>query len=224
VTVQEESTDAAARIMPVTTPRFSLLVPVKDGDGAKTRLGRVGAPARADLMAAFARDAITAAHHTGLAEVHVVGDPVALRPLAEDLGVTVVPDEGDGDLNQALRRAAARVARPGRGVGVLLADLPCLRTEDLDRALDRSGRAFVADGSGTGTTLLIAPEGTELDPHFGVGSAEAHAASGAVPVAGELTSLRLDVDTADDLARALRLGVGPHTAAAVDRLGLSRPT
>jgi 2-phospho-L-lactate guanylyltransferase len=224
VTVQEESTDAAGRIVLVTTPRFSLLVPVKDGGAAKTRLGGVDAAARADLMAAFARDAITAASHAALAELYAVGDPVALAPLAEQLGVTVVPDEGDGDLNQALRRAAARVARPGRGVAVLLADLPCLRTEDLDQALDRAGRAFVADASGTGTTVLMAPEGTDLDPHFGAGSAEAHAASGAVPVAGELTSLRLDVDTTDDRERALRAGVGPHPAAAVDRLGLARPT
>jgi 2-phospho-L-lactate guanylyltransferase len=223
VTVQEESTDAAARIVPVTTPLFSLLVPVKDGGGAKTRLGAIGAAARADLMAAFARDAITAARRTPAAEVYVVGDPAALASFAADLDVAILPDEGDGDLNQALRRASARVARPGRGVAVMLADLPCLRTDDLDQALARSGRAFVADAAGTGTTLLVAPDGAELDPHFGVDSAEAHAASGAVPVAGALTSLRLDVDTTDDLERALRQGVGVHTAAAVERLRLARP-
>lgn len=204
----------------MTTPRFSLLVPVKDGSGAKTRLGDVGAAARAELMAAFARDAITAARKVVQPELYVVGDPVALGPFAEELDVEVLPDEGEGSLNQALRRAAARVARPGRGIAVLLADLPCLRADDLAQALDRSGRAYVADSAGTGTTLLIAPEGTDLDPHFGVGSADAHAASGAVPVRGDLASLRLDVDTTSDLERALRLGVGPHTARAVERLGL----
>ena len=205
------------------TPLFSLLVPVKDGGGAKTRLGAVGPAGRADLMAAFARDAITAARRTTLAEVYVVGDPGTLSSFAADLDVAVLPDEGDGDLNQALRRAAALVARPGRGLAVMLADLPCLRTEDLDQALGRAGRAFVADAAGTGTTLLMTPEGTDLDPHFGAGSAASHAASGAVPVAGALTSLRRDVDTTEDLEQAVREGVGRHTAAALERLGLARP-
>jgi 2-phospho-L-lactate guanylyltransferase len=216
--VQEETTDATARIVLVTTPRFALLVPVKDGRGAKTRLGGIGASGRADLMAAFARDAISAARRTPLVEVYVVGDANALRPMVEDLDVPVLPDEGEGDLNRALRHAAARVARPGRGLAVMLADLPCLRTEDLEVALAHAGRTYVADAAGTGTTLLLAPPGAALDPRFGPGSAEAHAASGASPIAGELASLRLDVDTADDLVRALDLGVGPHTMRAVARL------
>ena len=45
----------------MTTPRFTLLVPVKEGAAAKSRLDVADGAARADLMAAFARDAITAA-------------------------------------------------------------------------------------------------------------------------------------------------------------------
>jgi 2-phospho-L-lactate guanylyltransferase len=202
----------------VTTPRFSLLVPVKDGRGAKTRLGGVDAAGRAELMSAFARDAIGAALGTSLVEVHVVGDPAAMAGLAADLGVPVVPDEGEGDLNQALRRAAARVARPGRGLAVMLGDLPCLRTTDLELALDRGGRGYVADAAGTGTTLLFTAPGADLDPRFGPGSAAAHEASGATPVAGALPTLRLDVDTTGDLDRAVGLGVGRHTAEVLARL------
>lgn len=202
----------------MTTPRFSLLVPVKDGRSAKTRLGDVGAPARADLMAAFAHDALAAARRSPFVEVYVVGDPQALAALASELDVGVVPDEGDGDLNTALRRAAERVGRPTRGTGVLLADLPCLRTEDLETALAGDGRRYVADATGTGTTLLLAPAGTALDPRFGPGSARAHLESGATPVEGDLASLRLDVDTTADLEAALRLGVGRHTSDAVARL------
>jgi 2-phospho-L-lactate guanylyltransferase len=202
----------------VTTPRFALLVPVKDGRGAKTRLG-VGDEQRARLMAAFARDAIDAARRTPLVEVYVVGDPVALAPLVVETGTPVLPDEGAGDLNRALRRAARRVTTADRGIAVMLADLPCLLTQDLESALAHVGRGFVADAAGTGTTLLLAPPGTDLDPRFGVGSAQAHADSGATPVAGELSSLRLDVDTTEDLEAALRFGVGAHTAEAAARLG-----
>jgi 2-phospho-L-lactate/phosphoenolpyruvate guanylyltransferase len=207
----------------VTTPRFTLLVPVKDGRGAKTRLGEVGAAGRAALMAAFARDAITAAVGTPLVEVHVVGDADTLPALVAGLGVGIVPDEGAGDLNGALTAAAVRVARPERGLAVMLADLPCLSTEDLESALDRAlasgGRRFVADSAGTGTTLLVAPPGAALDPRFGPDSARAHLSSGAGPIEDPLSSLRLDVDTTADLDRALHLGVGPHTAQVVAELG-----
>jgi 2-phospho-L-lactate guanylyltransferase len=206
----------------VTTPRFTLLVPVKEGAGAKTRLGAVGATARADLMAAFARDAITAAQATPLVEVYVVGDAVALGPMLGGLEVAVLPDEGRGDLNRALVAAARRVSRPDRGVAVMLADLPCLRTPDLDTALAEAhrsgGRRFVADADGSGTTLLTAPPGVELEPRFGAGSAAAHAASGAVAVTGALVSLRLDVDTSQDLERAVDFGVGAETARVTDAL------
>jgi 2-phospho-L-lactate guanylyltransferase len=194
-------------------PEYSLLIPVKDGRSAKTRLGVGEHGERAQLMAAFARDAITAATGYAAVQVYVVGDPVALVEVLDGLEVTVLPDEGDGDLNRALTRAARRIATPGLGTAVLLADLPCLRTTDLESAFSAAGgRCFVADAAGTGTTLLIAPSGTELDPRFGAGSAKAHTESGARAITAPLESLRLDVDTTDDLKAALRFGVGVHTA------------
>ena len=205
------------------TPRFTLLVPVKDGAAAKTRLDAVEGAARAALMSAFARDAITAAQGSPLVEVYVVGDATSLGPALGGLDVAVLPDEGQGDLNRALAAAAGRVSRPNRGVAVMLADLPCLRTADLETALDEAlvsgGRRFVADAASTGTTLLVAEPGAPLGPRFGDGSAAAHAASGAAPVVQEVASLRLDVDTTDDLERALRFGVGAHTALATEALG-----
>lgn len=197
----------------MTTPRYALLIPVKDGQSAKTRLGVGEDGQRARLMAAFAHDAITAARDSEQVSVHVVGDPVALAPLVADLGVGILPDEGEGDLNRALARAAGRLERSGLGIAVMLADLPCLRTEDLDSALDQArGRSFVADADGTGTTLLVSPAGALLDPRFGAGSAAAHTASGAVRIGETLASLRRDVDTTTDLEAALVFGVGLRTA------------
>jgi 2-phospho-L-lactate guanylyltransferase len=203
----------------VTTPRYALLIPVKDGRSAKSRLGVRGDDLRVRLMRAFARDSITAAAACEDVRVHVVGDANTLTDLLDGLDVEIVPDEGDGDLNRALSRAAARVRTPELGTAVLLADLPCLRTSDLTDALAAArGRAFVPDAAGTGTTLLIAPAGDVLDPRFGVGSARAHAASGAVEIGGGLDSLRLDVDTTEDLEAALVFGVGKYTAAATSSL------
>ncbi len=164
-------------------------------------------------MTAFARDSISAAQQCAAVQVFVVGDAFGLTDLVADLDVEVLPDEGRGNLNSALERAAARVARPDRGVAVMLADLPCLRAEDLGAAFaEADSRSFVADAEGTGTTLLIAPPGADLDPRFGVGSAAAHLASGAMEIGALLGSLRRDVDTTADLEAALRYGVGVHTA------------
>ncbi|MER7420801.1 2-phospho-L-lactate guanylyltransferase, partial [Micromonospora peucetia] len=99
------------------------------------------------------------------------------------------------------------------------ADLPALRPAELAAALHAAQapppevRRYVADAPGRGTVLLAAPPGVPLDPRFGVGSAAAHAASGALALTGDWPSLRRDVDTADDLAAAARLGLGPCTAA-----------
>lgn len=203
----------------MTTPRYALLIPVKDGRSAKSRLGVGGDDQRSRLMTAFARDAISAATRCELVQVYVVGEPTSLEILVADLEVEILPDEGEGDLNRALERASQRLPSQRRGTAAMLADLPCLRTDELGAALlEATGRAFVADAAGTGTTLLITPEGSELDPRFGVGSAAAHTVSGAVQVGSSLSSLRLDVDTTADLEAALRYGVGPHTAAVTSSL------
>lgn len=198
---------------------FALLVPVKTLARAKSRLEVAHDDHRVSLMRAFALDAVAAALASPVvAQVYVVTDEPGL-PLD---GVRLLPDEGAGDLNQALRHAALRVRldAPGLGVAAMCADLPCLRSDDLTDALSTglSPRWFVADAEGTGTTLLAAGAGVDLDPHFGVGSAGRHEVSGATPVRSGVPTLRMDVDTDADLARARDLGVGDHTARAVAAL------
>ena len=166
------------------------------------------------MAAAFAADVVTAALASpAVDEVFVVTDEPEFRPG----GAILLPDEGEGDLNRALQRAASRVRAdtPGRPLAALCADVPCLRADDLTAALQWQGsrRWFVADADGSGTTLLAALD--ELDPHFGPGSAARHASSGATALTAPLTSLRRDVDTVEDLALARTLGVGNATAAAL---------
>lgn len=189
---------------------FAVIVPLKRPDRAKTRLALSGVVDHQKLAVAFAWDTIAAA----LASPLVVGVWVATD--AADLvppGASHLPDEGEGDLNRALASAALRLD-PAFGVAALCGDLPALVPADLTAALTAATqRSFVADAAGTGTSLLVAPAGVALAPAFGVGSAVAHAASGAVPLTGDLLTLRLDVDTAEDLARAAAVGVGPQTRA-----------
>lgn len=196
------------------SPSCVLLVPVKRWERAKSRLVIPDTVDRRRLIEAFARDAIAAATHCPLvAAVYVVTDQAGFEPAS----ARVLPDEGDGDLNAALRAAAARVAplHPGLAVAAMCADLPCLTAEELSAGLaaSRGLRGFVADVEGTGTTLLVGAPGEELDPRFGPGSAGLHRESGRLQVVAPVPGLRLDVDTGADLDAARALGVGPHTAA-----------
>ena len=195
---------------------FALLVPVKTLTLAKSRLGVAQHDRREPLMRAFALDAISAATLcTAVAQVYVVTD----EPGFEVEGAVRVPDEGDGDLNRALHHASVRVRLldASLGVAAMCADLPCLDPDDLATALGAglTPRWFVADAGGSGTTLLAAGPGTGLDPHFGHESARRHEESGATPVHAEVHTLRMDVDTENDLGGAQELGVGVHTARAL---------
>lgn len=208
------------------TDDWCLVVPVKRLALAKTRLGGVAGPHRRALALAFALDTVQAALQCPVvAGVVVVTDEPDAARLLGDAGATVVPDEPDAGLNPALVHGAevAAAQHPGCGVGALSADLPALRPDELARAVQaapRDGTSFVRDAEGSGTTLLLARRPRDFAPAFGPGSAVAHAGLGAaeLPIAG-ITSLRRDVDTAEDLRAAVAMGVGPATARIVAQLG-----
>ncbi|MEN3360028.1 MAG: 2-phospho-L-lactate/phosphoenolpyruvate guanylyltransferase [Mycobacteriales bacterium] len=203
--------------------RWSVVVPVKRLQVAKTRLQDPRrAPAdHAALALAFALDTVRAAAGSpAVARVVVVTDDADAGRAVRALDAVVVRDEPDAGLNPALTHgaSAARLIAPEDGIAVLSADLPALRPAELTAALTAvltaaavTGRAFVPDAAGTGTTLLAAAPGTPLDPRYGPGSRDDHRASGAVELAGDWPSLRRDVDTAADLAEAAALGLGPAT-------------
>ncbi|MEU5914075.1 2-phospho-L-lactate guanylyltransferase [Micromonospora sp. NPDC047527] len=200
-------------------PRWAVVVPVKRLSAAKSRLrGALSGVPHEELALALAADTLRAVLACpAVAEALVVTDDARVAAAARAAGARVLPDQPDAGLNAAFRHGAAHT---GSGwVAGLTADLPALRPAELAGALlaARTGhdgvRRFVADAPGTGTVLLAAPPGVDLDPRFGVGSAVAHTASGALPLTGDWPSLRRDVDTADDLATAARLGLGPRTAA-----------
>jgi 2-phospho-L-lactate/phosphoenolpyruvate guanylyltransferase len=205
-----------------------VVVPVKRLDRAKTRLSARPAAQRRALALAFAVDTVRAAVGCEcVVGVVVVTDDVEVRAAVEELGASWVPDEPDSGLNAALTHGADVVRRRASGawVAVLAADLPALRSEELARALAAASlvdRGFVADASGTGTTLLTARPGVALDARFGPRSRAAHAATGATALEpGPVPGLRRDVDTEVDLWDAGRLGLGIATAPLLDAGGTS---
>jgi 2-phospho-L-lactate guanylyltransferase len=200
---------------------WTVVVPVKAAERAKTRLGDLPGVDRAALARALACDTVAAALGCpAVRTVLVVTDDDAVAAAVTALGAAVVPDEPRAGLNAALRFGIshAQAADPGAPVAALSADLPALRPDELERALAAAAahpQAFVADAAGTGTTLYAVAPGAVAQPRFGARSRAAHRAAGAVEVGdARMAGLRRDVDTPVDLWDALRLGTGPATRAA----------
>lgn len=196
--------------------RWRLIVPVKGGLSAKSRLHPPAWVQRADLAHAFALDTITVAVAViSPARLVVVTSDEPTATFVRGQGGNVVEDRGDG-LNPAIVLGIAYVQRvlgPGP-TAVLLGDLPTLRPQDLVSALtacEAHPRAFVPDASGRGTVLLSARSPGDLRPRFGPDSAREHSRDG-VRLDLDLPALRNDVDDDRSLRSAIALGVGGHTA------------
>jgi 2-phospho-L-lactate guanylyltransferase len=180
---------------------------LRDGDEQLVRAIGLDTVAAASAAASVARvivvtaDAATAGAAAGLPRVEVVPEPTPS-------GLTAAIVAGIEAAGPAPRAA-------------LLGDLPALRPEDLDAALRAAAsvdRAVVPDAEGTGSTLVTARAGVAWAAAFGADSFARHTALGCMPLPVVATStLRRDVDTADQLAGAADLGLGPRTSALLAR-------
>jgi 2-phospho-L-lactate guanylyltransferase len=221
-------------------PRWSVVIPFKGGETAKSRLTAVGVE-RGQLAVAFLRDTVAAvAQADGVDRVVIVsgqarqvpstGAPSgedaadsaagALRDALAPLAVEIVPDPGSG-LNAAVAAGVAHAQgiAPEAFTAVLVGDLPALTSADLSTALRlaaeaaRGGHplAFVADGEGTGTTTITVAPGAVASTRFGANSRALHAGAGYLELdVPAESSLRRDVDEPDALA-ALRERLGAAT-------------
>ena len=209
------------------SPTWTLVLPVRAGPFAKTRLG--SPPGLAEAFVRDCADAVRGCLLVGRMLV-VTGDPGTAADLRRDTGAETVLELRPGAgllpaLDDALRSLRPGAAATGP-VGILLPDLPTLRAEDLTAALGAvqgaldGGATMVAvpDTEGTGTVLLAARSADGLTPAFGPDSLAAHVDRGAVPLALDIPRLRRDVDTGVELAAATRLGLGRHTLAALTTL------
>ena len=199
---------------------FQVVLPVKELDRAKSRLA-VPAEHRRDLALAFLADTVDAVLRCGLVGglVVVTRDREATA-LVAGRGARACRPPGSGHLNADLAWALGGLTPKG-STAVLMSDLPAATTEEIDHALalayGRGSACQVQDLHDGGTTMLAVRRGL-IRPRLGRGSAARHAAAGVTAIGHELLGLRCDVDDEESLRRAVGLGVGPHTTAAVDRL------
>ncbi|TQC40065.1 2-phospho-L-lactate guanylyltransferase [Rhodococcus sp. WS4] len=189
--------------------KWAVTVPFRSVEDAKTRLAL---SCRRDLALAFLRDTLAALMSSPhISSVIVVSRDAAL---SDSIGTPVIEDRGRGidDAVEIGHRWLREHGHQGH-YSVVLPDLPALRTSDIDAFFDAASRrplTFVADMTGSGTTCLSTQQNTVISA-FGENSAHRHIRLGYKDIPLEVPSLRLDVDTTDDLVRAARMGVGSHT-------------
>ena len=200
-----------------------LIIAVKRLDAAKTRLASAFTPGtRVGVVLAMLIDTIGAASAVpAVRQITVVTPDNAAAAAVRRLGAHVFTDPTPSDhpdpLNNALSVTEAAIRAETPNIVVLQGDLPALKSSELAEAIASArsnARSFVSDRHGTGTSALFA-FGVPLDPRFGADSARRHADSGAVELTAAWPGMRCDIDTPDDLATALILGVGPMTASAI---------
>jgi 2-phospho-L-lactate guanylyltransferase len=208
---------------------LAALVALKRSEVAKSRLSSLPGPLRRRLAWTMALDTLRAL--AAVLPVIVISNQPGLdaQLRGERIPARVLPESHLVGINAALRHGErAALAAGFRGVLASVGDLPALQTQSVRAVLaaaEQHPRAYLADTSGVGTTMLTAI-GTDLQPHFQGRSAAAHKASGAMSLGAAdlgrpVPDARRDVDSDVDLADALLLGLGPSTAQLFDgsRLG-----
>jgi 2-phospho-L-lactate/phosphoenolpyruvate guanylyltransferase len=186
------------------------IVPVKPLRRGKSRLaGTLSEDERTELNRSLLQNTLKT--FTDLKEVEEVlvisRDPQALA-IARHYGARTVREDGQPELNTALRRATV-VAQvyATRGVLVLPADLPLVTREDVLALIERAGEppavVIAPDRHGTGTNaLLISPAGL-IEYDFGENSFQRHCQrareAGARLEIVDLPTLGLDLDLPEDL-------------------------
>ncbi len=205
---------------PTLAPGWHVVIPVKGGPGAKSRLRH--SLDDAAVVAAVAHDTLDAAARVvGPGRVVVVTAEPGETAYARAAGHVVVTDPGTG-LDDACRAGVEAAHDLGATrVAVLLGDHPALTPGELEATLvagERHASFFVADAEGTGTALVGTTTGRELALAFGPGSAARHAELGHVALEVEAPGLRHDVDDEDSLRWVLdHLTLGRRTRAALER-------
>jgi 2-phospho-L-lactate guanylyltransferase len=176
----------------------------------KSRLaGTLSEDERTDLNRSLLQNTLkTLSELKEVEEVLVISrDPQALT-IARNYGARTVRENGQPELNTALKRATvvAQVYATG-AVLILPADLPLVTPDDIRALIERAGEPPVVviapDRHGTGTNaLLISPSGL-IEYDFGENSFQRHCQrvkeAGARLEIVTLPSLGLDLDLPEDL-------------------------
>jgi 2-phospho-L-lactate guanylyltransferase len=195
------------------TAGVSVVVPVKDLQGTKSRLAPILDPgARAGLTLYMMGRVVAAVMEAGIDDVCVVSPDAIVLDEAQRRGATPLLQESRG-LNPALEEGRRRALDLGASTLLIFpADMPLLDAEDVRAVLEAADGPTVViapDGAHSGTNTLLVRPPEALPFAFGPESFAAHLAAARdldVRVC-ERPHLAFDLDTAGDLTHLRKTGV-----------------
>ena len=191
------------------------VIPMKDPSRAKTRLSMALAPRDREALArGLFRSTITRLQEAvamlpeGAADIAVVSNSPVIARIARQAGLICIDDNDPGTLSLAVEAAADWAAAKGyEALCVLPGDLADPSPDDLAQLLAYpldGTRAVLCPATDLGTNALLVPLPCPFAFAYGQKSLIAHRRAaeiaGLCPVVLPLDSLRIDVDTAEDLS------------------------
>lgn len=183
----------------------SFVVLAKEVRSAKTRLTDDRSLAARVALELARRTVSAALDATCAGTVLVVTSDPQIADESIGLGAVVVPEGQPVGINSAaaLGRRRALSSNPGAPVVILVADLPQLRSAELDSVVaehaERRTPLYVEDHLGEGTTCLVHGPRDLVGLAFGSASARMHRKLGYAAALRPMAGLRRDLDTAEDL-------------------------
>lgn len=203
-----------------------IVVPVKDPRAAKTRLDTSLSPMqRADLARQLMRRSLSflkQLQSQNNFDLCVVTGSPEVAAFATRQGIFVLDEGSQHGLNDALTLSASRAEVLGyTTLCILPADLAAPDPEDLLQLLGHFGRpdtVIVCPSTDLGTNALVVSPPTAIAFRYGPRSAKRHLdaaqEAGLAAILLPLPSLKLDIDTRDDLTHAL--AIAPDIQARLD--------
>lgn len=193
------------------------VLPVKSFPNAKQRLSSGLVPElRSQLAEAMVNDVLEALRATTVDLVIVVTAAESVAAIAREHGAVVLADDEQGHNPAASIGVRDAVRRGADSVLLVPGDCPALDPAEVDELIaaapGQPSVIIVPDRHGTGTNALLITPPDVLQPSFGPGSCQRHAAlaeaAGVVHQVVQIPSLALDVDTPEDLAALGELADG----------------
>ena len=186
------------------TPDASIVIPVKGFATGKSRLAKVLSPEERDaLNRRLAVHVLKAALELeAYVTVYILSPDETIAEFAQSYSAHFLHQTTFG-LNAGLSEAAVHL--PAHRTIFLAADLPNLRSDDIEPLLQATGIGLAPDHSQTGTNALSVPEPDALPFSFGPHSMRLHhAAAKNLQLSVQLIQrpgLAIDLDTREDLER-----------------------
>jgi 2-phospho-L-lactate guanylyltransferase len=185
------------------------ILPIKSFGEAKQRLAHELRPGpRRALAEAMYSDVLIALRRTSSIDgVLVVSGDKGAQQIAGGYGAGVLDDQNRGHSAATLLGIEQAMESGARRVLLVPGDCPLLDHEELEGLLGRRAGSrsalIVPDRHGLGTNALLLTPPDSLEPAFGPGSCERHAAGargqGTPHEVVHVPSLALDIDTPEDL-------------------------